>query len=290
MSGLENQEDSIGVSMKIARVFPRKTAASPEDTLAFFGPPGDNIPFDIDEVHVSITFSYDILKANELAESWKHIAPIKIGGPAMGDPGGEFVPGMYLKPGYVFTSRGCPNNCWFCDVHKREGNIRELPITQGNNIADSNIFACSIEHVRKVFAMLKNQKSSVAFTGGLEAKRLTLEHVFLLWDIRPKQMFFAYDAPDDLEPLIKAGELLRFANFTRGHLNCYVLIGYPKDTIDNARKRLLDTWQAGFMPFAMLWKNKAGDVSPEWRRFSRVWSRPAITKAHIKQMFNEFIL
>lgn len=275
--------------MTIARVFPRKTVASPDDPLAFYDPPDSDTPSGIDEVHVSITFSYDIIRANELAESWKYIAPVKIGGPAMGDPGGEFVPGMYLKPGYVFTSRGCPNNCWFCDVHRREGGIRELPITQGNNILDSNILACSMEHIEKVFAMLKEQKDGVVFTGGLEAKRLTVKHVSLLWDIRPHQMFFAYDTPDDLEPLIKAGELLRFANFTRQHLRCYVLIGYLKDTIDDARTRLLQTWEAGFMPMAMLWKNKAGDETAEWRKFRGAWTRPARTKALMKQMFNEII-
>lgn len=274
--------------MRIARVFPRKTAASPEDPLAFFGPPDiNNIPSDIEEVHVSVTFSYDILKANELAEAWRHIAPTKMGGPAMGDPGGIFIPGMYLKPGYIFTSRGCPNDCWFCDVHKREGDIRELPITQGNNISDSNLLACTMQHIKSVFTMLKNQEDPVTFTGGLEAKRLTMKHVSLLWDLRPKQMFFAYDTPDDLDSLIKAGELLRFANFTRQHMRCYVFIGYPKDTIDEARKRLLQTWEAGFMPMAMLWKNKAGDESAEWRKFKTPWMRVARTKVLMKQMFNE---
>ena len=275
--------------MRIARVFPRKTAASPEDPLAFFEPPGDNIPSDIDEVHVSTTFTYDISRAEQLAQAWSCVAPVKMGGPALGDVGGTFTPGMYLKPGYVFTSRGCPNDCWFCDVHKREGDIRELPITQGNNILDSNLLACSMEHIEKVFVMLKEQKDGVVFTGGLEAKILTVEHVSLLWDIRPHQMFFAYDTPDDLEPLIKAGELLRFANFTRQHLRCYVLVGYPKDTIDDARTRLLQTWEAGFMPMAMLWKNKAGDEAAEWRKFRGAWTRPARTKALMKQMFKEFI-
>ena len=42
--------------MKIARVFPRKTAATPDDPLAFFGlPPMLALP-EIDEVHVSVTF------------------------------------------------------------------------------------------------------------------------------------------------------------------------------------------------------------------------------------------
>ena len=59
--------------------------------------------------------------------------PVHMGGPAFNMPGGDFVPGMYLKKGYVITSRGCPNRCWFCSVPRREGGrLRELPITEGN--------------------------------------------------------------------------------------------------------------------------------------------------------------
>lgn len=99
--------------MKTARVFPRKTKASPDDEYAFFSAPGDSLP-DIDEVHVSVTFTYDLPRAEYLAREWAHVAPVKIGGPATGMAGGNFTPGMYLKPGYVITSRGCPNHCWFC--------------------------------------------------------------------------------------------------------------------------------------------------------------------------------
>ena len=39
---------------------------------------------------------------------------------------------------------------------------------------------------------------------------------------------------------------------------CYVLIGYPGDTMDAAEKRLLDTYRAGFWPFAMLYRDASG--------------------------------
>lgn len=270
--------------MKVARVFPRKTTASPDDNLAFFGPPPEG--FNSDEVHISVTFSYDKDRAYELYEEWKGVAPVvKIGGPAFDDPGGVFIPGMYVKKGYVITSRGCPNNCWFCDVHKREGGIKELPINEGWNLLDSNILACSNSHIEAVFKTLGIHPKSAELTGGLEAKILTDYHVALLWELRPSQMFFAYDTPDDLDPLIEAGRMLRYADFTRSHLRCYVLIGYPKDTMENAEKRLLQAWEAGFMPMAMLWKNKAGDEDVEWRRFQRTWARPAATKSHVKTMY-----
>ncbi len=157
---------------RIIRVFPRKTAATPEDDLVRVAtPPG---LFDVaDEVHISVTWTYDLKIADKLASQWAQVAPVKMGGPAYDDPGGDFVPGMYVKKGYVMTSRGCPNHCWFGSVPRREGTIRELPITEGHNLLDSNILACSDEHIKAVFAMLaegkKKYRKPVEFTGGLEA-------------------------------------------------------------------------------------------------------------------------
>ena len=55
----------------IARVFPRKTAMSPTDALAFFGPPtieniADCIKAGVTEIHISVTFTWDLEKAEDL--------------------------------------------------------------------------------------------------------------------------------------------------------------------------------------------------------------------------------
>jgi hypothetical protein len=267
--------------MKIARIFPRKTNATPDDSLVFF----DDPQIEVDEVHISTTFTYDKEKTEKLAEKLSKKYHVKVGGPAYNDKGNIFIPGMYLKKGYVITSRGCNNNCWFCSVPKREGKIRELPVMEGFNVLDSNLLACSNYHIKKVFKMLSDQKERALFTGGLEAKLLKNWHVKLLWDLNPVRMYFAYDTPDDLEPLIEAGKKLRYANFTRSHLYCYVLIGYPKDTMQQAEKRLIAAWTAGFLPMAMLWKNKKGEVLKDWQRFQRLWARPAIIKSRMKTEF-----
>ena len=266
--------------MKIARVFPRKTAATPDDDMVFFDGPG-LFPPKVDEVHVSVTFSWDIPRAEWLARQWESVAPVKIGGPAMGTMGLGFVPGMYVKHGYVITSRGCPNRCWFCDVWKRDRGIRELPITDGTNILDDNLLACSEKHIRGVFSMLRRHRGErIEFTGGLEAARLREWHVELLRDIRPKQMFFAYDTEDDYEPLVEAGKMLLGAGWTTASktLRAYVLIGYKRDTFEAAKERLRKTLDAGFTPMAMLWRGTDGATDPAWRRFQRKWARPAMIK------------
>jgi hypothetical protein len=263
--------------MKIIRVFPRRTNATPIDPLAFVGLP--TLFAEADKVHISVTFSWDLPEAERLKKEWEVIAPVEIGGPATGQRGEEFIPGMYLKDGYVITSRGCPNRCWFCSVWKREGEaLRELPVKDGWNILDDNLLACSDNHIMEVFTMVKKQKRKPHFTGGLEAARLKLWHVLELAKIKPKEMFFAYDGPEDREPLFEAGKILLSNGFNRSSnsLRAYVLIGYEKDTLEAAEHRLYETMQAGFLHMAMLYRDNTGDRSSDWRRFAWQWSRPAI--------------
>lgn len=269
--------------MKIARVFPRVTKATPNDELAFYGLPNGK-KIDVDEVHISVVFSYDKQAGEFLAEQWKRAGyNVKLGGPAYNKLTDQFIPGMYLKPGFVITSRGCPNNCWFCKVP----DLKEFEIKDGWIVQDDNLLACSEQHIRSVFEMLKRQSQRPSFPGGLEAKILKPWHIELLEEVKPKEMFFAYDTPDDYEPLVIAGKMLAEAGFTlkKRKNYCYVLIGYPGDSFEKAEKRLKDTLKAGFIPFAMQYRDESGFKDMEWGRFQRSWSRPAAIVASNKEFF-----
>jgi hypothetical protein len=261
--------------MPILRVFPRKTTATPEDEYVAIGRPGLFVPEDITEIHISVVFTWDLPEAEILAKEWSRYGPVKIGGPATGMRGEEFVPGRYMKQGYVITSRGCPNHCWFCSVPKREGALRELPIQDGWIIQDDNLLACSEEHIRAVFDMLKRQKHRPEFTGGIEARLLRPWHIDLFCEVRPKQIFFAYDTPDDLPPLEEAARLFREAEYGNRHiLRCYTLIGWPQDTFEAAAERLETVKRLGFCPYAMLYRDQKGETKADWRKFQRSWARP----------------
>jgi hypothetical protein len=268
----------VKMSKRIIRVFPRRTKATPIDDLVAVRR-GPELFDQADEVHVSVVFTWDLPMAEKLAEAWKHVAPVRIGGPATGAVSGEFVSGRYVRQGYTITSRGCPNRCWFCSVWKREGNkVRELPIREGWNVLDDNLLACSREHTRKVFDMLARQAQPPQFTGGLEAKILQPWHVEALRALHPKQLFFAYDTDDDLEPLREAGRMMLDAGFTSAShaLRCYVLCGWPRDNFLSAKRRMEETIKAGFTPMAMLYRDKDGKTDKTWRKFQREWARPAI--------------
>lgn len=249
---------------KIIRVFPRRTKATPTDEQALTRSP--ELWDAADEVHVSVTFEWDKPKAERLAKEWEVVAPVKIGGPAYDDPGLTFTPGMYLKQGYVITSRGCPNHCPNCKVPKREGKLRLLPICDGYDILDNNILATPKEHVEAVFKMLLRQKEYPKFTGGLEAKRLEGWHIDWLLRLKPETMWTAYDRPDEWEPLVRAVSMLSEAGIVAPHkrkrVGVYVLMGWRGDTIAEAEKRLRSVIGLGVKTQAM-WLDNGMASKPE---------------------------
>ena len=267
--------------MRIARVFPRKTGMTPDDALAFVGEPTiDALAQEPDAVHISVTFTYDLERAEELYESWQLLGvPVEVGGPAFDDRMGDFTPGMYLKEGITVTSRGCTKECWFCSVPKcAHGTIRELPVQDGWNVIDDNILGTSEEHFRKVIAMLKRQKKRAVFSGGLEPALLQTWQAEILRELNPKRMYTAYDTLDDYEPLREMAKKLWEAGFRpQGHqVHCYCLCGYDGDTFESAEKRMNQVVDLGFLPFAMLYRDNEGKVDADWRRFQREWANAVI--------------
>lgn len=268
--------------MKIARVFPTKTSMSPTDPLAFFGPPTlDAIAEEPEAVHISVTFSWDIPKADDLYYQWEMLGvPVEVGGPAFGDRmSATFTPGMYLKQGMTITSRGCPKDCWFCDVGKcARGRVVELPVQDGWNILDDNILATSDDHFREVTKMLRRQKRPAVFSGGLEPEYMTPWKAEQIMSIKPKRMYTAYDTMDDYEHLRAMAGMLTDAGYSRkSHgVHCYFLCGYREDGFEAAERRAEQILGLGFLPFAMLYRDESGQRNSEWMKFQREWANAVI--------------
>ena len=236
-------------------------------------------------VHISCVFTWDKGYCERLADSWGRVScEVELGGPAYGASGGGFESGLYVKSGYVMTSRGCNNRCWFCTVWRREGDVREIPIVDGWNVLDSSLLQCSEGHIRSVFGMLARQSRRAVFSGGLEAARLEDWHLDLLAELKPQRVYFAYDTADDYEPLVVAARKLLPGVFSvSSHtVACYVLVGYPRDTFEAAESRLRAVLGLGMTPFAMLYRDEQNVVREDWRPFVRRWVRPEIIYAGMR--------
>lgn len=269
--------------MKIARVFPTKTSMSPIDKDSYFDYPDMFTPKDYDEVHVSVTFTWDIKKGYELKKQWGTVCKnVIIGGVAInGECKNSFVSGMYLKKGITITSRGCPNNCNYCIIKNSLIEFDNFP--EGNIIQDNNILACSNKHIEQVFKMLKHQKQ-IEFKG-LESRRITVELADKLYLLNIKSLWLACDHDSDIKSLKKAVDILKNAGFKESHLYCYVLIG--KEEL-----RLRAVREMGVMPFAQLYlENKETKTiyTREMKHYQRLMSRPAVTRGIFKNDQNQNI-
>lgn len=258
----------------LIRVFPRRTKWTPTDDMAFVGDPPLMRP-DADKVDVSATFTWDKEEALRLQGAWRqHYPRVRVGGPAFNNPGGEFVPGRYIKEGVVITSRGCPFRCPWCFVPKREGALWELPIAAGWIVADNNLLACSRPHIEAVFEMLRGQGRRAVFSGGLDLRLLRSWHIDLLKSIPLKEVWVACDTRKALPLLAERAELL--ADIPIRKRRCYALLGFGGETLEDAEGRLTAIYAAGFLPFAQLYRNGQPQAwSTEWRALARKWSRPA---------------
>lgn len=260
-------------------VFPRKTKWTPTGNCVFFDePPLFNVP-DL-PVMVSVTFTWDIERGTMLARSWgKRFREVWIGGPAFDDPGEEFVPGRFVKPGVTITSRGCPKKCKWCLVSRREGRLRELEIKPGNIVNDNNILACSRPHFEAVCEMLQGQ-NVIQFKGGLDIDYLESWHVEHFKKMRLDELWIACDNGAALKKLDKAADLL--ADFNIEKKRCYVMVGFDGETQEEARKRCEAVYAKGFLPFAQLYRGiDSGPVRGEWREFCFYWSSPRYYRGKI---------
>lgn len=263
--------------MKLIRVFPRRTHMTPIDDYAFVGDPPLIRP-PADEVHISVAFTWDIEIAKRLAGAWSQYYPVRLGGPAFNSRCNGFMPGLYMKEGITFTSRGCNNRCPWCLVPEREGKLTEIRgFAAGNIIQDNNLLQCSREHIERVFEMLR-QQHRIQFTGGLDASLISDDIAEKLRSVWVRQLFLACDTDAGITPLERA---VRRLKMPRDKLRCYVLLGFNGEAIEQGVERLQAVWDIGCMPFAQLYQppDHYIEYSKEVKHIAREWSRPAGTKA-----------
>lgn len=270
--------------MRTIRVFPRRTSMTPNDDYAFVGDPPLLKP-EASEVHISVSFTWDIDKGIRLMNSWRQYYPIvKLSGPTFKADCNGFNPGFYVKHGVTFTSRGCNNNCPWC--LQPEGKLRPIDIHPGNIIQDNNLLQCDYAHISKVVDMLRKQRH-IAFSGGLDSRLLTDQIADDLKGLSIYQLFLACDTKEAIRPLWKAASKL--SGFRRNQLRCYVLLAFGGETISEAVERLEEVWGAGYLPFAQLYQppDRYIHYPKGWRDLARTWSRPAATKSLMSDVAKE---
>ncbi len=265
--------------MTVIRVFPRGTSYTPTDEMAFVGDPPLFRP-EADEVHVSVAFTWDVEEGRRLAEAWgNHYPVVRLGGPALSSESNGFEPGLYVKPGVTFTTRGCNRRCPWCLVPDREGGLVEIAdFAPGWIVQDNNLLQASRGHLERVFAMARGQARGVTFAGGLDARLVDDWVAEQLRGMTIAQLFLAADTEGALRPLEVAVKRLAMP---RWKVRVFTMLAYRGETMGEATERLKAVWGMGGLPFAQLYQppDHRIDYDHGWRNLARTWSRPAAMAA-----------
>jgi hypothetical protein len=267
--------------MRVLRVFPRKTALTPDDPMAFVGEPKAPLWLPpANEVHISVTFTWDLDEARRLADVWGFYYPVvRLGGPAFDAKPNGFTPGCYLRQGVTFTTRGCNGDCPWCLVKRREGRLTEISnFAPGYIIQDNNFLQASQRHLENVGAMLNSQRRYAVLSGGIDARLVGGWRLEWLRGLRISELFLAADTVGALKPLETA---IKRLSLPRYKCRVYVLLAFDGETPEEATERLEAVWQLGGLPFAQLYQPADHwiEYSREWKQLARTWSRPAAMAA-----------
>lgn len=128
-------------------------------------------------------------------------------------PDYSLYPELTKDKAYGFLTRGCPNNCSFCIVSKKEGLIshKVADLSEWWNgqqeivLLDANILACK-EHIQ-LLEQLAESGATVNFCQGLDARFITEENLEVLSRIKIKTLHFAFDFMKNERRIIKGLEL-----------------------------------------------------------------------------------
>ena len=124
-------------------------------------------------------------------------------------PDYSLYPQLTKNKAYGFLTRGCPNNCEFCLVSKKEGrcSAKVADLSEWWNgqkeiiLLDPNILACKDR--KQLLQQLIDSKAKVDFTQGLDARFITPEIAEMLKQINTHMYHFAFDFMKNEKQIVK---------------------------------------------------------------------------------------
>lgn len=185
--------------------------------------------------------------------------------------------GLYPEYKYAtgFLTRGCPRNCKFCVVGKKEGlcskQVADLSeFWQGEQIEikllDPNLLACK-DH-EKLLQQLIDSKARVDFTQGLDIRLINKDNIAFLNKVKTKMIHFAWDNPkQDLTEYFKL--FLKHTNI-KSYTNraVYVLTNF-NSTIEEDLHRIYTLRDLGYNPYVMVYQK---ETAPKQIRRLQRWA------------------
>lgn len=172
-----------------------------------------------------------------------------------------------------FLTRGCPNQCRWCVVPQKEGQIRPAadwddivrPDSRELVLMDNNVLASN--HGLEQIEQLGYEKLWVDFNQGLDARLITPKVAKLLADLHwIRFVRLSCDTSAMLPVVGQAVAYLREAGIAKSRLWAYVLV----EDVDDAHRRVLALEKMGVLPFAQPYRDfDGGEPTDKQKAFAR---------------------
>ena len=178
-------------------------------------------------------------------------------------PDYSLYPELTKGKAFGFLTRGCPNNCSFCIVSKKDGlvshkvaDLKEWWNGQREIILlDPNILACR-QHL-ELLEQLAESGATVDFCQGLDARFITEKNLEVLSRIKIKALHFAFDFMKNEKRIIKGLELAK-ENLKINDRNAIVYMLTNFDTsIKEDLYRVNMIKKAGYLPDIRIYRKNS---------------------------------
>lgn len=187
-------------------------------------------------------------------------------------PDYSLYPELTKDTAYGFLSRGCPNNCNFCIVSKKEGrcsykvaDLNEFWNGQKNIILlDPNLLAC--KERLDLLKQLADSGACVDFSQGFDARFITEEVAKALAKVKTFNEHFAFDYMKNEERIIQGLKLYSEIVGKKG-VQVYVLTNYDT-THAQDMYRIQKIKECGMMPYIMIYRK---GTAPAITRYLQRW-------------------
>lgn len=178
-------------------------------------------------------------------------------------PDYSLYPELTKDTAFGFLTRGCPNDCEFCPVSKKEGRVslKVADLSEFWNgqkhieLLDPNLLACR-EHL-ELLQQLADSGATVDFTQGLDARFINEKNAHLLSQIKIGIIHFAFDRMKFEKHIIKGLKIAKnFLKINNRKTIVYMLTNFDT-TIKEDIYRLKRIQELGYIPDVRIYRKNS---------------------------------
>ncbi len=189
-------------------------------------------------------------------------------------PDYSLYPELTRDTSYGFLTRGCPNNCAFCIVSKKEGRVSKKVADLSEfwrgqkhiKLLDANLLAC--EDKEELLQQLIESRAQIDFTQGLDARFITADIAELLKNVKTQRVHFAFDFMKHEKAIVEGLQIYKQINPLPDYKTIVYMLTNFNTTIEEDLYRVKKIVELGYIPDIRIYrKSSAPQILKDLQRW-----------------------